>query len=80
MTTIGNSARRHVELTSRLAVRLKIIRALWMTVYTLPKENLQPLYEEFFFAIGEILEGVKPEDVHLTKIPKDAFLKEVPPT
>lgn len=73
----SRGALRQLQLTSRLAQRFKIIHALWLTVYTLPKDNIQPLYEEFFFAVGQIFEGVKPEEVNLQKIPKQSFLDEV---
>ena len=56
--------------------KLKRIRALYMLVYN-ADTPLQPLAIELFHVIGEILEGVTPEEVEMFRIDKHKFLREL---
>ena len=56
--------------------KLKSIRALYMLVYN-DERSMVPLAVELFHTLGEILEGVPPEDLDLHLIDKDAPLKEL---
>lgn len=64
----------------RLAVSpeqtLRRVRALYMIVYNDPKP-LQPLTIELFHTLGELLEGVPPEDLDLHLINKTTLLDEL---
>lgn len=68
--------RRQMASQDHLLSKLKMVRALHMTAYnsTVPVEQLSA---EFFYAIGDILEGQKPEDLNLKVINKEEFLKEL---
>lgn len=56
--------------------KLRIIRALYIMVYN-DDESLIPLTTELFHTLGEILEGIKPEDLSLTRIDKYELLKTI---
>lgn len=56
--------------------KLKRIRSLYMIVYN-ADTPLQPLAVELFHVIGEILEGVTPEEVEMFRIDKNKFLREL---
>lgn len=56
--------------------KLKSLRALYMLVYN-DERSMVPLAVELFHAVGEILEGIPPEDLDLHLIDKEALLKEL---
>lgn len=56
--------------------KLRAIRALFIMVYN-NDESLIPLTTELFHALGEILEGIKPEELTLTQIDKNELLKTI---
>lgn len=56
--------------------KLRTIRALYIMVYN-NDESLIPLTTELFHTLGEILEGIKPEDLSLTQIDKYELLKTI---
>lgn len=56
--------------------KLRTLRALYMLVYN-EERSVVPLSVELFHTIGEILEGVPPEDLDLHLIDKAALLKEL---
>lgn len=67
---------RQLATTQDIARRLRAIRALHIAAYNTetPVERAAP---ELFYAIGDILEGRKPEDLELKIINKEAFLREL---
>lgn len=69
-------AQRDLSGKSALLAKLKAIRALWITAHNQTSE-LEPLATEFFFVIGDLLEGEAPENLKLLHIPKEDFLKEL---
>jgi hypothetical protein len=68
--------KRQLASQGHLLDKLKMIRALHMASYnsTVPVEKMAA---EFFYAIGDILEGQKPEELKLNMINKEEFLKEL---
>jgi len=56
--------------------KLRSLRALYTLVYN-DERSLVPLATELFHTLGEVLEGVPPEDLDLHLIDKEAFLKEL---
>jgi len=58
------------------AAKLKAIRALWLTGHN-QTDEIEPIALEFFFALGELLEGHPPEQLALSKIDRNNFLKEL---
>ena len=56
--------------------KLRAIRALYIMVYNDDK-SLIPLTTELFHAVGEILEGIKPEELSLTQVDKYELLKTI---
>jgi hypothetical protein len=68
--------KRRLANEKHLLDKLKMIRALHMASYnmTCPVDKMAV---EFYYAIGDVLEGTKPEDLNLKVINKDAFLKEL---
>lgn len=51
--------------------RLRDIRALWFAVNNDPKYSVTDLAPEFFYAVGEVLEGRPIRSVNLRKIDRD---------
>lgn len=68
--------KRQMAAQDHLLMKLKMIRALHMTSYnsTVPVEQQAA---EFYYAVGDILEGQKPADLNLKVINKEEFLKEL---
>ena len=66
------------DLSSKQALveKLKAIRALWITAHN-QTTDLEPVATEFFFAIGDLLEGQHPDGLNLRHIVKADFLKEL---
>lgn len=56
--------------------KLKAVRALYIMVYNSDK-SLIPLTTELFHTLGSILEGVKPEELNLTRINKQVLLETI---
>lgn len=71
-----SKAQRDLSSKQALLEKLKAIRALWITAHNQTSE-LEPIATEFFFAIGDLLEGESPENVNLRLIDKKDFLKEL---
>lgn len=59
-----------------LVDKLKVIRALHITAYN-SKLAVAETAPELYYAIGDVLEGVRPEELTLNKIDRDEFLKEL---
>ena len=56
--------------------KLKTLRVLYFIAYN-SDESLFPQSVELFHAIGEILEGIPPEELSLCRISKQALLREL---
>lgn len=56
--------------------KLRTLRALYMLVYN-DERSIVPMALELFHTIGEVLEGVPPEDLDLHLIDKKALLEEL---
>jgi len=56
--------------------KLKVIRALYIMVYN-SDQSLIPLTTELFHVLGDILEGVKPQELTLTQINKTTLLETI---
>ena len=56
--------------------KLKAIRALYIMVYN-SDQSLIPLTTELFHTLGDILEGIKPEELNLTQLNKNALLATI---
>jgi hypothetical protein len=54
-----------------IAGRLRDIRALWLAVHNDPRESIESLAAEFFFAVGDIFEGRTLESLTLQKIDRE---------
>jgi len=64
-----------VDRTS-VAQKLRIIRALYFVAYN-SDESLFPQSVELFHTLGEVLEGVPPDELSLRNISKQALLEEL---
>jgi len=70
------------KLTTRLrpttsdADKIRMLRTLYMLIYN-DEASLIPLAVELFHVIGDVLEGVPPEDLHLHRVNKETFLREL---
>lgn len=70
------------RLTSRLrpttsdADKIRMLRTLYMMVYN-SEDSLIPQSVELFHVLGDVLEGVPPEDLHLHRVSKETFLREL---
>ena len=58
------------------AAKLKAIRALWVTAHN-QTGDLEGIAAEFFFALGDLLEGHPPEELNLRNIDAQSFMKEL---
>jgi hypothetical protein len=67
---------RQVAAWQQLVDKLKRIRALHVTAYSahVPVEKTSV---EFFYCVGDVLEGLKPEELKLSLINRSEFLKEL---
>lgn len=57
--------------TADVASRLRDIRALWFAVHNDPKFSVTDLSPEFYYAVGEILEGRPVRALNLRKIDRE---------
>lgn len=76
--TVNDHARlqRQLKVLQALVEKQKAIDVLWLTIHNRP-EPVEKFTTEFYFAVGDLREGVKPEDLRLNLIDKEAFLKEL---
>ncbi len=54
-----------------VAIRLRDIRALWCAVHNDPNHSITDLAAEFYYAVGEVLEGRGATALELRKIDRD---------
>lgn len=68
--------KRQLASQEHLLSKLRAIRALHIVAYNsnTPVDKMAP---EFFYAIGDILEGQKPTDLNLKTIDKQQLLEEL---
>lgn len=70
------------RLTSRLRPttsaedKIRMLRTLYMLVYN-AEDSLIPLSVELFHVLGDVLEGIPPEDLSLHRVNKETFLREL---
>lgn len=69
------SKQRQLVAQMDLTYKLKALRALHITAYNMV-EPIEKVSVEFFYALGEILEGQRVDELNLKIISKDEFLKE----
>jgi hypothetical protein len=62
--------------TTSDADKIRMIRTLYMMVYN-DEASLLPVSVELFHVIGDILEGLPPDQISLHRISKETFLKEL---
>lgn len=55
-------------MANEMVARLSVIRALWFAVHNDPTKSVDDLAREFYFAVGEALEGRPASAITLTKI------------
>lgn len=58
-----------------VASRLRDIRALWFAVHNDPKHSVTELAPEYYYAVGEILEGRPVRSLNLRKIDRERVLQ-----
>ena len=63
-----------LKVTQDLVRRLSAIRALWLTVNNDPDSSVQDLAGEFYFAVGQLLDGRVLEQIEFTKISRARVL------
>lgn len=68
--------KRRLASEKHLIDKLKAIRSLHMASYN-SRLTVEQMAVEFYYAIGDILEGQKPADLNLKVINKDDFIKEL---
>lgn len=56
------------------AEKIRSLRALYMIVYN-SEDSLIPLATELFHTLGDILEGIPPEELRLHRVDRDVFLQ-----
>jgi hypothetical protein len=68
--------------TSRLrpttsdADKIRMLRTLYMMVYN-AEASLIPMSVELFHVLGDVLEGIPPDDLQLHRVDKETFLREL---
>ena len=70
------AAKRKLSAQQHLLEKLRMIRALHMVSYT-AMTPVEKVAVEFYYAIGDILEGQSAKELSLKMIDKTEFLKEV---
>lgn len=63
--------------TADIATRLRDIRALWFAVHNDPNHSVGDLAAEYYYAVGEILEGRPVRALTLRQIDRDRVLQHV---
>lgn len=66
---------RKLASVQHLVYKLKAIRSLFVTAHNSPYE-VQKVAVEFYYAVGDLLEGRKVEELELPNISRDEFLRE----
>lgn len=61
--------------TADVAGRLRDIRALWFAVHNDPKHSVADLAAEYYYAVGEVLEGRPLRTLNLRKIDRERVLQ-----
>ena len=56
--------------------RLSTVRTLW-SCYFNSEVDIKRWSEEFYYAVGDVLEGTPPKDLKIQQINKEAFLNEL---
>jgi hypothetical protein len=56
------------RVANEMVARLAVIRALWFAVHNDPGRSIDDLAREFYFAVGEALEGRPLATIALTNI------------
>ena len=69
-TVSNKTARSGVSnrVANEMVARLAVIRALWFAVHNDPGKSIDDLAREFYFAVGEALEGRPLTSIALTNI------------
>lgn len=68
------SVRRHLAAQEHLVYKLQALRALFITAHNTP-QSVEKMEREFFFLVGEILEGTVVEKLTMATINREAFLR-----
>ena len=68
--------KRKLAAQQHLLEKLRAIRAMHMVSYT-GAAPVEKVAVEFYYAIGDILEGQQPKELNLKVINKEEFLKEM---
>lgn len=63
-----------VRVANDVAGRLRDIRALWHAVHNDPHKSVEDLAAEFYFAVGDVLEGRTLKNVTLHKINRERVI------
>lgn len=66
-----------VRVANDMAGRLRDIRALWVAVQTDPTKTVADVATEFYFAVGEILEGRTLRSLTLRTIDRERVIAHV---
>ncbi len=65
------------KVSGEITGRLKDIRALWFGVHNDPNHSVEDLASEFYFKVGELLEGKSLRQLTYHSIDKDRVLEHV---
>lgn len=65
------------KVSGEITGRLKDIRALWFGVHNDPNHSVEDLASEFYFKVGELLEGKPLQQLTFHSIDKDRVLEHV---
>lgn len=65
------------KVSGEITGRLKDIRALWFGVHNDPNRSVADLAAEFYFKVGELLEGKTLKQLTFHSIDKDRVLEHV---
>lgn len=68
------------KVSGEITVRLKDVRALWFGVHNDPNHSVADLAAEFYYKVGELLEGKPLQLLTYHSIDKDRVLEHVEDT
>lgn len=73
----GATSSANQKVNSEITNRLREIRALWFAVHNDPKHSVEQLAAEFYFKIGDLLEGKNLKQLVYHSIDKERVFEHV---
>lgn len=73
----GNRNGLSTKVSGEVIRRLAYVRALWLTIHNTPNLTVEDVAMEFFYAVGELLEGKTLAQIEFRKIDRKRVLQHL---